>query len=219
MNLNIDQARHNMIANQIRPWDVLDPVILDVLGRVHREDFVPSAWRNLAFVDLALPLGHGEVMMKPVVEGRLLQSLDLAVTDTVLEIGTGSGYLTACMASLASHVTSVELYADLATTAQHNLDHAGASNTTVKTEDAWQAFQPVTTFDVVAVTGAVETIPERFLAWLKPGGRAFFVHGHSPAMQAVLVHREGDHDYREQRLFETDLPYLVHAAPAPAFHF
>jgi protein-L-isoaspartate(D-aspartate) O-methyltransferase len=217
MTPNFEQARRNMIDNQVRPWDVLDPRVLDTLGRVCREDFVPAAYRNMAFADMVLPLGHGEVMMKPVVEGRLLQALSLEGHESVLEIGTGSGYLTACLAQLAAHVTSVDLHADFTRNARDALTRAAIDNVTLLTDEAVHAYQPDGVFDVVVVTGAVPSIPERFLAWLKPDGRAFLVEGRSPVMRAVLLHHEGSGKYREESLFETDLPYLVHAAPTPCF--
>ncbi|HET7663409.1 MAG TPA: protein-L-isoaspartate O-methyltransferase [Rhodanobacteraceae bacterium] len=217
MTPNIEQARHNMIDNQVRPWDVLDPRVLDALEYVRREDFVPAAYRNMAFVDLTLPLGHGEVMMKPVVEGRMLQALSLEGHENVLEIGTGSGYLTACLAHLAGHVTSVDMHAEFTRGAQDALTRASIGNATLLTDEAVHAYQPDSAFDVVVVTGAVPSVPERFLAWLKPGGRAFLVVGRSPVMRAVLLHHEGSGKYREESLFETDMPYLVHAAPTPRF--
>lgn len=217
MTPNVEQARHNMIDNQVRPWDVVDSRVLDTLGSVRREDFVPPAYRSLAFVDLALPLGHGEVMMKPVVEGRLLQELALESRHTVLEIGTGSGYLTACMARMASHVTSVDLHAEFTQGARDALARAGIDNVTLQTDEAVRAYQPAGTFDAVVVTGAVSSIPEQFLTWLNPGGRAFVILGCSPVMRAMLVHHEGNGKFREESLFETDLPYLVHAAPASHF--
>ena len=219
MTLNIEQTRLNMIDNQVRAWNVVDPRVLEAMSDVRREDFVPTAYRNMAFADMALPLGHGEVMMKPVVEGRLLQSLALTRRDSVLEIGTGSGYLTACMARLADHVTSVDLHAEFTRGAQDALTGAGIDNVSLLTDEAVHAYQPAGTFDAVVVTGAVPEVPERFLAWLKPGGRAFVIHGRSPVMRAVLLHHECTGQYREESLFETDLPWLVHAAPAPHFTF
>ncbi len=217
MTPNIELARQNMINNQVRTWDVLDTRVLDTLGTVRREDFVPAAFRNLAFTDMAVPLGHGEVMMKPVVEGRLLQALDLKHTDKVLEIGTGSGYLTACMAQLAAHVTSVDLHEDFSAAAQTTLTGAGIGNVSLETGEAVHAWQPQGRYDVVVVTGAVPDIHERFLSWLEPGGRAFMICGRSPVMRAMLLHREGQDKYRQESLFETDLPWLVHASPAPEF--
>ncbi len=217
MTLNLEQARRNMIANQVRAWDVVNMEVLDTLGRVHREDFVPAAYRNMAFVDMAVPLGHGEVMMKPVVEGRVLQALALDGNDRVLEIGTGSGYLAACMAQLAAHVTSVELHRDFTQAARQHLTAAGIDNVTLETGDAVREYTPSAQYDAVVVTGATPDVLERFLDWLNPGGRAFMVTGHSPVMRAVLVRRDTGGQWHERSLFETDLPYLVHAAPAPAF--
>lgn len=217
MTLNIEQARHNMIDNQVRPWDVVNTDVLETLAHVHREKFVPAAYRNLAFTDIQLPLGHGEVMMKPVVEGRILQSLALGAEDSVLEIGTGSGYLAACMARLSSHVTSIDLHPDFTHAARECLTTLGIDNVTLETGEAVREYQPAGRFDVVVVTGAVPTLPERFLSWLKPGGRAFVIVGISPVMQALLVHHEADGQYRQESLFETDLPHLVHAAPSSDF--
>lgn len=217
MTMNLELARHNMIDNQVRAWDVLSLDVLDTLGRVRREDFVPAHCRSMAFADLALPLGHGEVMMKPVVEGRVLQALDLGPDDSVLEIGTGSGFLAACMAQLAKHVTSIDLHADFTAAARERLATAGIDNVTLETGEAVHTYQPSGRFDVVVVTGAVGHVPERFLSWLKPHGRAFVIEGRSPVMRAMLLHHEAGDRWREQSLFETDLPYLVHAAPASDF--
>lgn len=217
MSANIELARSNMVENQVRTWDVLDLRVLDVLARVRREDFVPLRHRAMAFVDLNLPIGHGEVMMKPVVEGRLLQAIVPEPHEQVLEIGTGSGFITACLAALAGQVVSVEQHADLSDTARARLDAAGVRNVTLAVADAMRGYQPDGSFDVVVVTGAVYTIPDRFRAWVKPGGRLFAIVGESPAMQAV-VHTRLDADrWQEESLFETDVPYLSHAAPPPRF--
>lgn len=206
-----------MIDQQVRAWDVVDMDVLDALGRVQREHFVPERYRNMAFADMALPLGHGEVMLKPVVEGRLLQALALSADDSVLEVGTGSGYLTACMACLAQHVTSVDLHADFTDAARTRLAQAGITNVTLENGEVMHDYQPAGRFDVVVVSGATPDLPERMLGWLKPGGRAFVVTGHSPVMVAQLVRPQADGSFRAQSLFETDLPYLVHAAPTAAF--
>ena len=219
MAMNFDQARINMVENQVRPWEVLDARVLDVLGRVRREDFVAAGHQQLAFADLCLPLGHGEVMMKPVVEGRVLQALELKPEDRVLEIGTGSGFLTACLASLAGSVASVDMHADFTATAAGRLRAAGIDNVELATGEAVNDWQPQGLFDAVVVTGAVFRIPERFFAWLKPGGRLLAVRGESPVQQVVLVTREGDGRFREESLFETDLPYLAHAEPPRPFVF
>lgn len=219
MAMNFEQARTNMVENQVRPWEVLDGRVLEVIGRVRREDFVAAEHRQLAFADLCLPLGHGEVMMKPVVEGRVLQALELQPTDRVLEIGTGSGYLSACLASLSAHVVSVDIHADFIAAAAERLHQAGIGNVSLVTGEAVHAWQPDGLFDALAVTGAVAEIPPRWLTWLKPGARALVVSGQSPVQRANLLTHEAAGHFREEGLFETDLPYLVHAEPAPRFVF
>jgi protein-L-isoaspartate(D-aspartate) O-methyltransferase len=196
---------------------VLDPRVLEVMSSVKREDFVPAAHRQLAFADLPLPLAHGESMLKPVVEGRLLQSLALDASEEVLEIGTGSGFVTACLAQLARAVTSIDIHADFIEAARTRLDAAGIGNVRLETGDAL-SWQPGRQFDAIAVTGAVATIPEAFISWLRPGGRMFVVRGNSPVQEAVRATRRGDALHIES-LFETDIPYLRGAAPAPAFTF
>ncbi len=219
MAMNIEQARLNMVENQVRPWEVLDARVLDVISRVRREEFVAAEHRQLAFADLCLPLGHGEVMMKPVVEGRVLQALELLPTDHVLEIGTGSGFLTACLASLSAQVTSVDIHADFTAVATTRLRAAGITNATVLTGEAVDDWQPDGLFDALVVTGAVFEIPPRWLTWLKPAARALVVRGQSPAQHATLLTHEGAGRYREETLFETDLPYLAHAEPPKRFVF
>lgn len=214
---NADVARQNMIENQVRPWEVLDPRVLDVLSAVRREDFAPPRYRNLAFADTALPLGHGEVMMKPIVEGRALQALGLAGDDRVLEIGTGSGFLTACLARLAASVSSVEVHADFAEAARTRIAASGAQNVRIEVADAVRGFNTKDTFDAVVVTGAVYSLPDRFRSWVAPRGRLFAIVGESPAMQAILYTRADDTHWREESLFETDIPYLMHAAPPRRF--
>lgn len=219
MAMNFDQARQNMVENQVRPWEVLDGRVLDVLRRVRREDFVPPAHRQLAFADLSLPLGHGEVMMKPILEGRVLQALELKPEDRVLEIGTGSGFLTACLAKLCAQVTSVDVHADFTAAASQRLAAAGITNAQLVTAEAVNSWQPHGTFDAVVVTGAVYRIPDRFLGWLQPGGRLLAVRGESPVQQVLVITHEGNGRYREENLFETDLPYLAHAEPPRRFVF
>lgn len=219
MAMNFEQARLNMVENQVRPWEVLDGRVLGVISRVHREDFVGSEHRQLAFADLCLPLGHGEVMMKPVVEGRVLQALALQPTDHVLEIGTGSGFLTACLASLSERVCSVDMHADFTEAAAVRLRQAGITNATLVTGEAVTGWEPTELFDALVVTGAVATVPERWLTWLKPGARALIVRGQSPVQHATLLTYEGAGRYREEILFETDLPYLTHAEPLKRFVF
>lgn len=215
MTIDFQQARFAMVEQQVRPWEVLDPRVLDVLMTVRREDFVPARHRKLAFADLPLPLEHGEVMMKPVLEGRLLQALGLAPEDDVLEVGTGSGFVTACLCALAREVVSIDIHADFVERVRARLQSDGVTNARLEQADAL-AWQPGRQFDAVCVTGAVATDPERFGAWLKPGGRLFVIHGLSPVQEALLVTRRGDGFHRES-LFETDVPYLRGAEPVPHF--
>src|SRR5688572_28085477 len=215
MPIDFQQARYAMVEQQVRPWDVLDPRVLDTLLQVHREDFVPPRHRKLAFADLALPLEHGETMMKPVLEGRMLQAMAIAPADEVLEIGTGSGFITACLSALARDVVSIDRHTDFVERAKQRLTADGAANVRIECADAF-AWQPGRQFDAICVTAAVATDPEYFGAWLKPGGRLFVVHGLSPVQEALRITRRGDAFHRES-LFETDLPYLHGAAPAPSF--
>lgn len=211
------KARELMVEQQVRPWDVLDPRVLDVLATLPREDFVPAAHRALAYTDIALPLAHGEYMMKPVVEGRALQALAPGPGDDVLEIGTGSGYLTACLARLARDVVSLERHADLADAARDQLHRQRLGNVDVLHADAF-SYDTDRRFSAICVTAAVDAIPAKFVEWLQPGGRMFVVRGRSPAMEAVLLHNDAGQP-RIESLFETDLPYLAGAAPRPVFEF
>lgn len=218
MTIDYTQARENMVEQQVRPWDVLDARVLETLAALPRESFVAEAHRALAYADLELPLGHGQVMAKPVIEGRTLQALKPQADEDVLEIGTGSGYLTACLAHLARDVVSLEIHPDLADAARARLDAAGlGNNVRIEAVDAL-SWDTERRFDVVCVTGAVAAVPARFLQWLRPGGRLFVVQGVSPVMEAAL-HVNDVNGTRVESLFETDLPYLVGAAPAPQFVF
>jgi protein-L-isoaspartate(D-aspartate) O-methyltransferase len=217
MLINTEQARQNMVENQVRTWEVLDARVLDTLRSVHREDFVPTRHRNLAFVDTALPIGHDEVMFKPVVEGRVLQALMLQPGEKVLEIGTGTGFLTACMARLAGSVTSIEIHADLADRARANLAAAQVRNVKIETTDALRDFQSGALFDAVVLGGAAFALPDRVRTWVKPGGRLFAIVGESPAQQAQLYTRTSDTHWNTESLFETDLPYLRNAEPPRRF--
>lgn len=213
--MDYTKAREMMVEQQVRPWDVLDVRVLDVLVRLPREAFVPETHRALAYADIELPLGHGERMMKPVVEGRALQALDLQPGDEVLEIGTGSGFLAACLGMLARDVVSIDRHADFVDLARERLQAQGIANVAVEAADA-MTWDTDRRFDAVCVTGAVAAVPSRFLQWLRPGGRMFVVRGNPPVMDAVLLHQEAN-GIRSESLFETEIPYLVGAAPVPAF--
>jgi protein-L-isoaspartate(D-aspartate) O-methyltransferase len=212
------KARENMVEQQVRPWDVLDVRVLDVLSQLPRDAFVPAPYRALAYADLAVPIGHGELMLKPVVEGRMLQALALAPTDDVLEIGTGSGFLSACLGRLARDVVSLEIHPDLAESARARLAESGLDgNVHIETADAFR-YQAARQFDAICVSAAVDALPQHFMQWLRPGGRMFLVQGRAPAMKAVLVHNDVNGP-RIESLFETVLPYLAGAAPTPEFQF
>lgn len=218
MTIDYAAAREAMVEQQVRPWDVLDLRVLDVLAGLPRERFVPAPYRAVAYADLEIPLAHGERMLKPVVAGRALQGLLVQPDESVLEIGTGSGYLTACLARLARDVVSLERHADLAGAARANLGDAGLLNLSVERADAFE-WQTSRRFDAICVNAAVDRVPSRFVEWLRPGGRMFVVRGRAPAMEAVLVHRDGDdvNATRIESLFETDLDYLAGAEPVAAF--
>ncbi|MDX1379890.1 MAG: protein-L-isoaspartate O-methyltransferase [Xanthomonadales bacterium] len=217
--MNFEQARFNMVEQQIRPWEVLDSRVLSLLENIHREDFVPVRYRKLAFADLAVPLACGQVMMRPKIEGRMLQALELDADETVLEIGTGSGFITACLAALAKRVVSVEIHPELHEEAAVKLKDKGADNAELFVGDVMSGWQPEQAHDVVVVTGSVPAVPEAFLGWVNPGGRLFVVTGESPAMEARLLKRLDATEWTAESLFETDLPRLVNAEQPPQFEF
>ncbi|MEM9688792.1 MAG: protein-L-isoaspartate O-methyltransferase [Pseudomonadota bacterium] len=214
--MDTDFARRQMVDQQARAWDVLDPTVLDVLATVRREDFVPDAYRAMAFADVEIPIGHGESMMTPTYEGRLLQALLPTAGDRVLEIGTGSGFVTACLASLAESVVSIDIYDDFTSRAAARL--IDRRNVQLDTRDA-TASLPEGCFDAIAVTGSIEAFDTRLVEALAPGGRLFVVIGKAPAMEARRVTRTGDNDWRSEALFETSLKPLVHGAPPAKFWF
>lgn len=215
MRMNVEHARHAMIEQQVRPWDIVDLQVLAAMSAVPRENFVPLAYRDLAFADTELPIGHGETMFKPVLEGRMLQGLKLQPNDEVLEIGTGTGFITACLASLCRSLVTVDLHADFIANAKNRLAALDLNNVRYEQADAL-AFNPDQQFDAIAVTGAVTDVPQVFLDWLRPGGRLFIIHGQSPAQEAVCLTR-GALGFDTESLFETDIPYLVGAQPVDRF--
>lgn len=219
MNMNFDRARFNMVEQQVRPWEVLDSRVLEVMETIHREDFVPVKYRKLAFADMSIPLAGGQVMMKPTVEGRMMQAVNIGHDDTVLEIGTGSGFVTACLAALAKRVVSVEIIDELHQAARIRLEENKVDNIELFLGDVMSGWQPEQAHDVVVVTGSVPVVPEQFRGWVNPGGRMFVICGDSPAMDARLLTRLDVTEWREESLFETDLPRLVNAEEAPQFVF
>jgi len=220
MTIDYAQARAAMVEQQVRPWWVLDKRVLEVLASLPREEFVPVAHRAIAYADLEIPLGHGQRMLKPVVAGRALQALLPQDGEEVLEIGTGSGYVTACLGRLSREVHSLERIPELAQAAQQRLRALGVGNASVEHADAF-SWDTSRRFDAIFVTAAVDEVPARFLQWLRPGGRMFIVHGRAPVMEAVLVHRgdgDGVNADRTESLFDTELDYMAGAEPAAEFH-
>jgi protein-L-isoaspartate(D-aspartate) O-methyltransferase len=217
MNPELSVARRNMVENQVRPWEVLDARVLDVLGSLPREAFVPKVYEALAYADVPLPIGHGEVMLKPVVEGRILQALLPAAGEHILEIGTGTGYFAASLAKLCARVTSIDHRDDFIDAARAKLQAQAIANVDCVHADALSGYAPLEKFDAIAVTGAVALLPAVFGQWLKPAGRLFVIRGVEPAMQAVLLQRAADGGWIEDRLFETDAPYLAGATPTRTF--
>jgi len=217
--MNIEQARFNMVEQQIRPWEVLDIKVLDLLYEVRREDFVPEAWQGLAFVDMEIPLGLGETMLSPKLEARLLQELRLKKSDRVLEVGTGSGYMAALLGRLAATVTSVEIHPELAAQAAKRLNIHGHHNVSVEVGDAAQGWRPGSQWDVILLTGSVPVLPQPLLEAIAPGGCLLAVVGDAPAMEVVRWERDGAGALRSEILFETVIPPLHHALQPVRFQF
>ncbi len=225
--LDVAQARFNMIEQQIRPWEVLDGQILELLGEVHREDFVPAAHRALAFADLEIPLSQplrdGQCMLAPRVEARMVQDLALQPTDKVLEIGTGSGYVAALLGRLAREVLSLEISPALASTARTHLQRAGITNVNVRQADAaadgFAACRAGGPFDAIVLSGSVAEVPDALLQLLAPGGRLIAIVGDEPMMRATLITRTGSASLQTQQPWDTVAPRLLNF-PAPSrFHF
>jgi protein-L-isoaspartate(D-aspartate) O-methyltransferase len=203
---NTEIAKFNMIEQQIRPWEVLDHQVLSVIEKLNREDFVEPAYQGLAYADCQIPLGNGARMLPPTIEGRLLQALLLSDTDNVLEVGSGSGYITACLATLSAKVKSIDANSEILERARANVERLGLPIAFQQTTLA--QFDERECYDAIAVTASLEAVPQNLKQALRAGGRMFVICGHSPAMQALLITRVGTHEWTTQSLFETDLPRL-----------
>lgn len=215
-------ARSNMIEQQVRPWDVLDQKVLGVLSSIQREDFVDEQYQGIAYSDFPLPIGHAQHMLKPTVDGRLLQALILQPSDSVLEIGTGSGYLTTCLASLCAHVDSIEIIPELAISASLRLRQSGINNAVVRQQDASETWKPTMHYDAIAFSGAIPAIPDLYRNNLKSGGRLFAFIGESsrPTMEATLLTKVGEKEWSQEVLFETGVEQLVNFdSESPNFVF
>ena len=217
--VDVERLRFNMIEQQIRTWEVLDQRVLDLLFKVRREEFAPPAYRALAFVDMEIPLGHGERMLQPKLEARMVQELALTDKDRILEVGTGSGYMTALLASLGAHVYSVDIVEEFTRAATYRLLANGIRNATLDTGDAARGWDKHGPYDAIVLTGSVPVLPESFRAALKPGGRLLAVVGEAPVMEARLVTSAGSGAYNAVTLFETCIPSLRNAPQPERFVF
>ncbi|MBI3901615.1 MAG: protein-L-isoaspartate O-methyltransferase [Nitrosomonadales bacterium] len=214
---NVKQARFNMVEQQIRPWDVLDPQVLDLLSKLKREQFVPPVMQELAFMDMEIPLGHGVTMWQPKIEARALQALRLGRRDRVLEVGSGSGYLTALLSQLAEHVTSVEIVPELHAFAEKNLAAQHIVNATLALGDAARGWPGQ--YDAIILTGSVPVLPGSFCNSLNPGGRLFAIVGDAPAMQAKVITCTAPGMFEAVTLFETNVAPLQNALQPERFVF
>ena len=221
--MNIEQARFNMIQQQIRPWEVLDPDVLDLLAIVKREDFVPAAHKDLAFADVEIPLKEdakaSQIMLAPKIEARMLQALGIRTTDKVLEIGAGSGFMAALLAAKAEFVYAVEIDPELVDTARSNLKHAGVVNVSVDLGDAAQGWPLYTPYDVIVVSGSMPVLPESLLKQLKIGGRLIAIVGEAPVMQMQLVTRTEEDAFNTVVVLETVVAPLENTAQRDKFVF
>lgn len=223
--MNLEQARFNMVEQQVRTWEVLDQKVLDVLHTLAREDFVPARYRQMAYADLQIPLAHQQFMLPPVVEGRLLQAAQLQADEEVVEIGSGSGYLTACMARLGARIQAIDIQPEFVDAAHKRISSLADENQPLlgsvnfQHADAFSNWQPEHPVDVVMVGGSLPFVPENFLHWLKPKGRMLIIVGQSPLMEARLITRIGEASWQTESLFETDIPALQHAELSQPFEF
>lgn len=220
--MDFEKARFNMVEQQVRPWDVLNPRVLEVISEIPRENFAPDEYKNLAYVDTSIPLGSYEDqpcnMAHPIIDGRILQELDIDDEDLILEIGTGSGYLTACLAKLGRHVDSVDINEDMTAMAEKNLQALGINNVNLSTGDASKTWEQKRNYDVIAITAAMKTIPTSYKKLLKTGGRLFVVTGDAPAMTAYRVTRTDENKWTTEELFETSIEPMIQPVK-PKFTF
>ena len=209
--LDLKTARENMVEQQLRTWEVLNDQILETLESIPREAFTPQTYRNLAYADMQIPIGHGEVMLEPKVEGRMLQALDPQADDRILEIGTGTGYLTACLARLGGHVTSIELYPEFIEMAKKHLEREAVKNVRLESGDAARGWNDGNHYDVITVTGSLPELHQGFHQSLTEGGRLFVITGQAPIMEALLITRVSENQWSTESLFDTFAPSLVGA--------
>ena len=217
--MDIEQARFNMIDQQIRPWEVLDPTVLSLLSVVKREDFVPAEHKDLAFADVEIPIAHGQAMLAPKIEARILQEMGIKNTDKVLEIGTGTGYMAALIAAKAEFVYSVEIDPLLVELARKNLQQAGIANVSVDLGDGAQGWPLYAPYDVIVLSGSTPVLPEAMMHHLKVGGRLVAIVGEAPSMQVQLITRTEENAFSTINVFETVVPPLSNAMQNSKFVF
>lgn len=217
--MDIEQTRFNMVAQQIRTWNVLDDNVLDLLYKVKREEFVSAENQVMAFVDMEIPLGHGQVMLTPKMEARILQELHINKTDKILEVGSGSGYMTALLAERGAHVYSVEIIPELKAMAENNLKAHNITNVTVEQGDAARGWSRHAPYDVIVLTASTPVLPDTFQNSLNPGGRMFAIVGEDPVMEALLITCVAPGEFTTTRLFETSTVPLINAQQPVRFTF
>lgn len=217
--MNLEQTRFNMVAQQIRTWNVLDDNVLDLLYKIKREEFVPAENRAMAFVDMEIPLGYGQVMLTPKMEARIVQELHIKKTDKILEVGSGSGYLTALLADQGAHVYSVEIIPELKTFAENNLKAHEITNVTIELGDAARGWPKNEPYDVIVLTASTPALPDAFQKSLNPGGRLFAIVGEDPVMEALLITCIAPGEFTTTKLFETSTPPLINALQPTRFTF
>jgi len=217
--MNLEQARNNMVEQQIRTWEVLDELVLEAMAAVPRELFVPAQYRGIAFSDTEIPLGRGEVMLQPKLQARMMQALALSDTDHVLEVGTGSGYGAALLQRLAGSVVSVDIHEDFVARAQGTLARAGCPAVSLASADGLDGYPPAAPYEAIMVTGACAEMPDTIAMRLRPGGRMVVVCGTGAILEARLVTRIDSEQLAVESLFETRIPYLKGAEPRPRFEF
>jgi protein-L-isoaspartate(D-aspartate) O-methyltransferase len=216
---NLESAHFNMLEQQVRPSEVLDPRVLKALNDVARDQFVDEDLLGLAYADTSLPVGYGQTMLSPVIQGRLLQAIDVQSDEEVLEIGTGNGYFTALLAQLAKHVTSVDIVPELSESAQQHLTNAGIDNVTLRVGDASRAWELPDRIDVIIVTAAFVSVPDAYLQSLSVGGRMLAVVGEGDVMTVQIIHRITEWEWQTESVFETVIPAMINAEPKPEFEF
>ena len=211
--MDFEKARFNMVEQQVRPWDVLDTRVLDVINEVPREIFTPDQYKNLAYADTRIPLGSFDdtlcTMANPIIDGRILQEMNIQEDDLILEIGTGSGYLTACLAKLGRHVDTVDINEAFTEQAEKNLQSLGINNVNLTTGDACKSWNQKRNYDVIVISAAMQNIPDSYKKLLKPNGRMFIVTGEAPAMTAYRVTRTDENNWTVEELFETNIDKMI----------